>query len=64
MNDLPSCVGLRDQKKYLPLNFTFTGIPVMVILNLSANLVFNCFYTKKSTGIYIFALKFLWSIIQ
>ena len=58
MKAWPSCVGLGVLTKYLPLNFTFTGIPDLEILYLSANLVFNCFETNKSSSKSIFALHF------
>ena len=58
MKSCPSCVGLEGLTKYFPFKSTFTGIPELVILFLSANLVFNCFDTKKSSLKYIFAIHF------
>ena len=58
MNDCPYCVGLGVLTKYLLLNFIFTGIPELAILYLIANLVFNCFDTKKYLSKSIFSLHF------
>ena len=58
MKYCPSCVGSGGLTKYLVLNFIFTGISELTILYLSANLVFNCFDTKKSSSEFIFALHF------
>ena len=58
MNDWPYCVGLGGLKKYFLSNLTFTGIPELVVIYLSANLVFNCFGTKKSSPKSIFAFHF------